>query len=343
MLARAAAAGVAAAGGQVWFHSLECPVQGAWAARKEELPISLFVEREEGAPVYLHFFDRQGLPLGRARERKLEHALLQGEFPRVRGDRVGELEQLHLSALLWAQSVAREAALGRGVLRRITVAVGKDSPTDRAIRGALLALGCQVEERWRPGIPAFSGSRGGFRLSAQAERGALLDSVAVPAGARAAVDLGAAGYGGTVLRLDRDGEEARDRYAALHWLWSAPSAAARICARMGTSGQKLETLMSKTPRFNIWKREVPLSSDRGRVMQALAREQPQAAQGEGIRVRTGSGWVYLVPLARRPALRVMAEGPDLELAAELCDFYADRAAALDREACRQCVQDKDKK
>ena len=35
--------------------------------------------------------------------------------------------------------------------------------------------------------------------------------------------------------------------------------------------------------------------------------------------------------------------PYLELAAELCDFYADRAAALDREACRQCVQDKDKK
>ena len=361
MLARAAAAGVAAAGGQTWFHGLECPVQGAWAARKEELPVSLFVEREEGGPVYLHFFDRQGLPLGRARERKLEHALLQGEFPRVRGDGVGELEQLRLSALLWAQSVAREAALGRSVLRRVTVAVGKDSPTDRAIRGALLALGCQVEDRWRPGIPTFSGSRGGFRLSAQDERGALLDSgqllalvaliemengggtVAVPSGASAAVDLVAAGYGGTVLRLDRDGEEARDRYAALPWLWSAPSAAARICARMGTSGQKLETLMSKTPRFNIWKREVPLSSDRGRVMQALAREQPQAAQGEGIRVRTGNGWVYLVPLARRPALRVMAEGPDLELAAELCDFYADRAAALDREACRQCVQDKDKK
>ena len=361
MLARAAAAGVTAAGGQVWYHQLECPVQGAWAARKEELPVSLFVEREAGGPVYLHFFDRQGLPLGRARERKLEHALLQGEVRRVPGDRVGEVEQLPLSALLWARWVAREAALSRTVPRRITVAVGRDCPEDRALRAALQALGCQVEDRWRPGIPAFAASRGGFRLSAQDERGALLDSgqllallaliemengggkVVVPPGASAAVDLVAAGYGGQVLRLDRDGPEARDRYAALPWLWSAPSAAARICARMASSGQKLEALISKTPRFNAWKREVPLTSDRGRVMQALAREQPRAAQGEGLRLRAGGGWVYLVPMARRSSLRVLAEGPDLELAAELCDFYANRAAELDRAVSRQCVQEEDKK
>jgi mannose-1-phosphate guanylyltransferase/phosphomannomutase len=47
-------------------------------------------------------------------------------------------------------------------------------------------------------------------------------------------------------------------------------------------------------------------------------------------MRTDNGWVYLVPLARRSALRVLAEGPDLELAAELCDHYARRVAALDR-------------
>ena len=146
-----------------------------------------------------------------------------------------------------------------------------------------------------------------------------------------------------MLRLDRDGPEARDRYAALPWLWSAPSAAARICARMASSGQKLEVLISKTPRFNAWKREVPLTSDRGRVMQALAREQPRAAQGEGLRLRAGGGWVYLVPMARRSSLRVLAEGPDLELAAELCDFYANRAAELDRAVARQCVQKEEKK
>lgn len=356
MLARAAAAGVTAAGGMALIYGLDCPAQGAWVAKKCDLPVTLFVEEEENGLIYLHVFDRLGLQLGRARERKLEHALLQGEFRRVRGDLVGKVEQLNLSARLWAETVARTAMLGRPALRRIAVAVGKDTPIDRAIRAALMALGCHVEDQWRPGIPAFSGSHGGFRLSAQDEKGALLDSgqlltlvtliemengegkVAVPPGGSAAVDLVAAGYNGTVLRLDRDGNQARDLYAALPWLWSAPSAAARICARMGVAGQKLETLVSKTPRFSVWKREVPLASDRGQVMQALAREHARTSSGEGLRVRTGSGWVYLAPLARRSALRVMAEGPDLELAAELCDFFAGRAAALDRENAKQNSQ-----
>ena len=88
---------------------------------------------------------------------------------------------------------------------------------------------------------------------------------------------------------------------------------------------------------------MPLTADRGRVMQALAREQSRHTDGDGIRVRAGGGWVYLSPMARRSALRIMAEGPDLELAAELCDLYAGRAAALDREISEQCAQEADKK
>ena len=52
--------------------------------------------------------------------------------------------------------------------------------------------------------------------------------------------------------------------------------------------------------------------------------------------------MYLAPLARRAALRVVAEGPDLELAAELCDFYAHRTAALDRQIARRDAQGAEK-
>jgi len=357
MLARAAAAGVAAAGGAPLTHCLAAPVQGAWVAAIRKLPVSLFVE-EAGERVFLHLFDELGLPLGRSRERKLEGALLQGELRRVRGDRVGTLEPIPLTQDQWAEETAHRAGLGRAPLRRVAAAVEGDEPENRALRLALRALGCHIEEHWQPGIPAFRAEHGGFYLTARDEKGALLDpgallalvvliemengggEVAVPAGGSAAVDLVAAGYAGTVLRLDRDGEEARSLYSALPWLREAPSAAARICARMATSGQRLETLISKTPRFHAWKREVPLSSDRGRVMQALARERAVPSRGEGLRLRTGSGWVYLTPLARRPALRIVAEGPDLELAAELCDFYAGRAAALDRAISEQNTQEK---
>lgn len=64
-------------GGRILSHGLSCPAQGAWAAEAGRLPVSLFVE-ESGAAVYLHLFDGQGLPLERARTRKLEHACSRG-------------------------------------------------------------------------------------------------------------------------------------------------------------------------------------------------------------------------------------------------------------------------
>ena len=359
MLARAAAVGAAAAGGEVLTHSLDSPVQGAGAAVYHQLPVSLFVE-ESGGTVYLHLFDKNGLPLDRVRERKLEHAMLQGEARRARSGQVGQIRQSGLTPERWARQTAESAGLRRPALRRVTVAVGMSTPEDRALRAALAALGCKLEEVWRPGIAGFHAQRGGFLLSAQDERGAVVEpgqllallaliemengkgKVAVPPWASAAVDLVAAGFGGTVLRLDRDGDQATELYAAQPWLRQAPAAAVRICSRMAVSGQKLETLVSKTPRFSSWRREVPLSSDRGRVMQALAQEHARKPTGEGLRMRTGSGWVYLTPVTRRSALRITAEGPDLELAAELCDFYAGRAAELDRVISEQCVQEENK-
>ena len=359
MLARAAAVGAAAAGSEVLTHPLTSPVQGAGLAAFYQFPVSLFVEELENT-VYLHFFGKNGLPLGRARERKLEQALLQGEVRRTRGDKVGRLRQLDATAEQWAKRVVEAASLRRPALRRVAAAVGDATPEDRALRLALSALGCKLERVWRPGIPAFQAGRGGFSLTAQDERGSVADPgqllalltliemengcgrVAVPPSASAAVELVAAGYGGSVLRLDRDGEQAAELYAAQPWLRQAPAAAVRICARMAVSGQKLEALVAKTPRFSSWKREVPLASDRGKVMQALAREHARQPDGEGLRMRTGSGWVYLTPIARRSALRITAEGPDLELAAELCDFYAGRTAELDRAISEQCAQEEDK-
>ena len=173
LLVRGAAVGVASAGGQAVVHELDCPIQAAWAARKESWPISLFVEAEPGQPVYLRFFDCRGLMPRREWEEELERALEQDQPHR--GESVGKLTRLDLPEERWAEEIAQKAAIRRGIPRHITVAVGKSCPADRAIRRALLAQGCQVEERWRPGIPAFYGSHGGFVLSAQDETGSLVD------------------------------------------------------------------------------------------------------------------------------------------------------------------------
>ena len=356
MLCQAAASGITAAGGTALLHGMECAAQASWLAQTGRMESSLFIE-QEGERIFLHLFGPDGLTLGRARERKLEHALLQGECPRVGAGRMGEMEHLQTGPEDYAADAARRAALHRLPPRPFSVAVPGRSPADRSLRRTLAALGCTVEEEWRRGCPAFGAERSGLYLTAQDERGSILEPeqllplvclielengtgrAAVPDGASAAVDLVAQGLGGEVLRLGRDGEQARELYAALPWLRDASFAAARICARMLLTGESLEALMSKTPRFSARKREISLSSDRGRVMQELAREHSRELGGDGLRIRTGNGWVYLVPLARRSALRIVAESPDMELAAELCDFYAGRCARTDRAVFRQGVQE----
>lgn len=351
MLLRSAASGITAGGGTALYHDMECAAQAAWLGESYQMPVSLFIE-QDGERIYLHLFDSWGLPLVRGRERKLEYALLQGE--NAHSGKIGTCERLSTGMADYAKDAARRAALRRGSVRTVRVAVTGTTPADRAVRMVLEELGCQVTDQWRRGIPAFTASHGGMRLSARDESGALLSAqqllamvalvelengggrLAVPDEASAAVELIAAGFDKKVLRMGKGGEEARQLYRTLPWLRDAAFAAARLCARMGVTGERLEHLSAKTPRFVSWKREVPLSRDRGEVMRELAAQAGKdALAGEGIRLHSRGGWVYLVPLARRSALKVVAEGPDLEMAAELCDFYAGQVSELDRTSRRE--------
>lgn len=357
-LAGAVQRGILSAGGDVLLLSLDCPVQWAGAAARLGLPALFAEEREDQTRLYV--FDPDGLPPAGDWAERLERALAGEVSVPSEAPLPGRVVEGGFDAGDWAAWTARSARLRRPALRRVTAAVGRATPEDRAIRAALAALGCALEERWRPGIPAFRGGRGGFSLSAQDERGAEVDPgqllavlvliemengvgrAAVSAGASAAAELVAAGYGGTVLRLGRDGTEARSLCAAQPWMGQAPAAAVRLCSRMGVAGQRLERLVAKTPRFAVCRREVSLTAGGDRVISALAEEPGSRREGAGLRLRTGEGWIYLSPALRRPVLRVLAEGPDLELAAELCDRFAHLAARTDRELSGRCAQEKDK-
>lgn len=349
MLARAAASGVTAAGGRALCHDLDCAAQAAWLAQSYQLNTSLFIE-QQGERVFLHLFGRDGLPLERAREERLEYLIGRREYPRVGAEKVGRAQHLQTTLEDYCRDAVRRARLSRHTLRTLTVAVPGNTPEERALKQSLSLLGCAVTDTWRAGIPELGARRGGFALTARDERGSFLEpeqllpllcllemehgsgKIAVPEGASAAVELVAAGFGSSCLRLGRDGQRARERYAAQPWLWDAVFAAVRILSRMSMTGEHLESLMAKTPRFSLRKREVPLTSSQGAVLRELAREQGQAASEGGLRLRTGNGWVYVAPLLRRQALRIMAESPDMELAAELCDFYVSRAQQADRRA-----------
>ena len=255
---RACAGGVAAAGGRAeLFPDLNSPVEGSWAARRWGLPALLFFDTE--GPPRLHLFDRLGLPFAPDALSRLKEGLSRPAEGTADG---GTWTVRNIPQGLWAGETARQLALrGSGPpWRHRQAAVPGDRGADRDLARVLSALGWQVEERWRPGLPAFFAARGGFCLLAQDETGtpippdrllalvSLIEMengggvIALPVCRAAGAALAAAGCGGQVLTLERDGERARRLYAARPWLWSAPAAAGRICARMAASGERLSTL-----------------------------------------------------------------------------------------------------
>lgn len=310
-------------GWNVVCHDLTCPVQGGWAVQELQGVCGVFWGEEAGK-LRRYCFDRQGV-----RKTALPQEMESGGVE-------GKAEYRTLSPRRWAEETARMARFGLR-LRRRTVAVEGEYPLRQGLEQVLRAAGCRLEPRWRPGIPAFGMEQGGFLLTARDERGAVVDSgqllavltliemeqgggvVALPPWTSVSAKLVAAGFRGRVLELDRDGKWGWERYAALPWLREAPSGAARILARMACSGQSLESLVAKTPRFQVWKREIPLHWERERVLKRLEEQGKIQPEGDGFQLHVGQAWLHVRPL-NDWRVQVMAEGPDLEAAEELCDL-----------------------
>lgn len=345
MLCQAAGSGMAEGGGRVLYTDAGCPSAASWLAERYDLPVTLFVQ-QEGERVFLHLFGSDGLPLPRARQRKIEGLLGRGEVFRMPAGRVGSWETVTGIRSAYAADAARRAGeRGQGGL---TVAVPGSGGADAALALALENLGCTVLRQAQPGVPAFQTGHGGFTLTAWDEGGRELSPqrvltlcalveldragrAAVPALAPAAIDLLAARRHGTVLRLGRDGKEAGELYAAQPALRDAVFAACLLCAHMTAAGERLRVLDSRVPLFRIRRAEVPLKGDRGAVMEALRRSEPKAQDaGEGLRLPVREGWVYIAPLTARSALRVIGEGFDMETAEELCDLYVRKTKELDQ-------------
>jgi len=345
MLGRAALCGATAAGAMVLVGDAPCPSAHSWLARRYRLPVSLFIG-QDGDAATLRLFSPDGLPLDRTCQRRLEGALLRGEGSRVPATRVGEAETVHG---VRSGYVAEAAQLCRQTahVSPLTVRVEGGGVND-VLAAALTALGCAVVREGR-GLPAFSADLGGFRLSAWDEEGKAIPSdrlyvlltrvemergegqVALPAWAPAAADQVAAHFGGRVLRLGRD-KGAYELWRTTPWLWDGVFAACRLCAHLAATGESLTRLDRSVPRFATAHGEVPLRSDRGKVLEALVAASPAAQrEGRGARLPVGAGWVYLAPMTRRSALRVITEATDAETAQELCEAYREKLLELDGE------------
>lgn len=343
-LMRAASAGITSAGGSAMLHDGTVSMSGAWFARSNGLPVSLFLE-QRGEDLRIHCFDRDGLPLSRARQRRLEQALLRDAVYRAGPGQIGEERATERADQDWLSNAARSA--GSSPISPVTAVVSHNGLENRLLADALTLLGCQVEHQEQRGLPALRVSTEGT-LSAVDEQGQRIGgeqlllltiailmeqgerALAVPSAAPASAEKLAEQFGGTLYRLGRDGCKGRERYAAHPALWDPVFAACLILGHMGRTGLTLARLVSTLPACSVCRTEIRLAHGRGEIMQALAEKYPKAEHmPDGLRFTVGSGSVWISPKIRSAALAIAAEAADSEIAEELCALVREQAKELD--------------
>ena len=336
--------GMCAAGGDpVLTDALFCAIS-AYAASLYRFPVSVFV-RQRGDALQLDLFDEDGLPLPREVKRKLESLASRGDVIPLDAQNWGHSRRLEGLSAQYAAAAAENAGQTSGAPPLPVHAPGGYAAAEM-LRGVLRANGCDVRAAGGGLVSLFVAEDGlsfraededgqpvphsrllGVLLWLEAAYGA--DTLALPYAAPALLDDLAEGLNMRILRLGRDGKEAREVYAAQRFVRDGVFGAVRLASGMRRHSASLRDLLEWVPPIHETSRVVDVTEDRGTVMGRLAGSHGGAELVEGFRARVRGGWVHVAPLPGRAALRVTAEAASMEAAAELCDSFAGMMKKID--------------
>jgi hypothetical protein len=298
--------GVCAGGGQAVLTDASSPSCAAFAGKQYNIPLNVFI-KQDGRELELYFYDSGGLTPGRADERKLEAATLRGDITLAGPDSLRPPRRL------------------RGLNEQYAEAAGSSDTEGAVFHNDGLSLSAEL----CGGRELETAHLLGIMIQLEAARGA--DKLALPADAPAFLDDTAARLGVTALRVERDGEEARELLSRQPYMRDPAFMAARLAQGCRKFNTTLAVLAERLPSFRLTAGEVAVESERGAVMRELARALPGAELDEGIRARARGGWIRVAPAPNRRALRIIAEGLSTELAAELYADFARKVRELDRD------------
>lgn len=338
-LALAAAAGVTVSGAWVVDHDGINPAAASWMTEYYGLPGSLFLEQQDNQ-LNLYCFGPEGQHFSREKQRKLESALLRRSLRRPPAERMGGRREM--TSINESYLAAAAQAAGAAGSYAVTAAVAQGEGSQELLESGLEWLGCQIHPG-QEGIPGFASQRGGMELLVWTEEHkklsreevllltclALLESgekrILLPPEAPVAAELLARGCGGQIERSNQGIWVGKQRC-----LNDALFAACLIVRQMQRTGETLTQMTQRLPGCQVQKRVIPLNSSRGAVMGALAKRFPDARRMEnGMRVNLEHGSVWVSPTGDQEALRVTAEGKQMEIAQELCDFFTEQARQWD--------------
>ena len=336
LLAESFLLGAGEAGKPAYFLDAPLASAAAAAAGIYALDLCLFF-RQEGRKTTIRFFDRDGLPLQRKDQRKLESGLT-GASPAASPEHSRSFSLLtgsgeaYLSAALSAcdpldgmRIACPPGLLSEGLLRA----------------GAAL---CTAEA----GIPELLLSEDGFSLQAVDEKGRDLpwgmllcaltaaelrcggEAVVLPYDAPLLAEQIAREENGTIYRLERDGEDARRLWREAPWCRDGLTLALRLFSKLKKLRMAggLAGLVDSLPEYHSIERVIALDGPDTAVLRQLAHDR-DAETVHGVRLRLGEAAVTVSRLGGGE-LRILAEGCKMEAAAEFCDSLQRRIRELDK-------------
>ncbi len=340
-------AGLTASGGQMIGFDATTAAACAWMAQENAWPLTAHITQTAGR-LDLIFFEADGLPLGHLTARKMEGLVMRGEARLTSARTIHEarvitgVDEDYVSAAVGAlenQEVTGAEPMAVSV-------TGHNESTELLCR-ALTQAGFRVSREG--GLPAFAVGREGFSLSVTDEAGvtrpfeqvlalmAALEwkdgqrTLALPYGAPAVLEALADKYGGQLLRVGRDGAEARAGFSNQPIFRDGLRAALYLARKMRAMGTTVSGLAENLTPFAVKTAEVGLLGDRGEMMRHLAERYDERDPEliDGLRARVGGGWIHVAPLAGSRALRITGEAVNSEIAAELCDDFRRLVRKLD--------------
>lgn len=346
VLAEAFGCGVCATGGELIRYDGRFASCASYAGLLLDLPLTVFIEEKKDV-ITLAFFGKDGGKISRDTERKLEMSVSEPHEASAR--RTGHASTMIGAYDAYISAAARQAYASIENTGSLTVTVTGNGAENRALKSALLLMGCSVSDK-KAGVPSFEVINGGMSLSATDEEGYRLSDdqlqavaayvecacgereLAVPYDAPGAIDSLAKNFDAVVLRVGRDGQRAEALYLRQMVMRDGVFAGARLCAWLKSNGEKLSDLRRRIPKFSTMTREVALKGSRGSAMRLMSSgcTGVVSEMAAGLRLDTDRGCVYISPLRERSALRIHAESMSEEIAEELCVEFERRAREIDK-------------
>ena len=316
----------------------------------------------EQCQVVLQFFDRDGLPIDKAFERKVENAFLQEDFARPGTHALGLLEQTNHVFDSYAAVLCAELDVNAVRARRFKVVLhGVSSEVLTLMYRMLNQLGCTVMTLFngeddlsqfvqRNGADLgieVDGSGQQFRLYTEAghavsEAQAIVlkawiaaqagAAVAVPVTAPTVVEEMSEGAGVHSVRtkaLTRSLlEVGREHPLQMHG--DAFYSLAMILQHLAHHQDSLGTALERLPEAHMSTDRVscPIES-KGRVMRRLMEEmQGQPLELiDGIKVLREDGWALILPDSEKALFKIVAQGGTPQSASQLTQIYKRKIAS----------------